>query len=179
MANAAAHHVAVLSPDKDAAEIGKLYALARSSLVGSLRASIECGQKLSAKKTELKHGEWLPWLQSNSETLGMNVDTTPQRLMRLASDSALTQNLDESNAVTVSRKLWGNKPRGAGDGASATPASTDAKTQLIGALARVADFCGQNEPDAVASSMRPDEVAKLQAHARVIDAWLGKFIGQL
>ncbi|NLS68164.1 hypothetical protein E3H11_04350 [Bradyrhizobium brasilense] len=76
-----------------------------------MRYSIAAGEALIAKKAELGHGAWLPWLRDNAETLGMNVASTPQRLMKLAkehSNSALTQNLDEATAAAISRKKWGN-----------------------------------------------------------------------
>jgi hypothetical protein len=52
-------------------------------------------------------------------------------------------------------------------------------TELIGALGRVAEFCEQNDPADVAAGVLPEEVAALQAHERVIDAWLERFIAAL
>lgn len=97
------------SADKDAAEIGRLYQLSRTSLLHSMKYAVECGLALIGKKTSMQHGEWLPWLKENADALGMNIISTPQRLMKLAGNSALTQNLDESTAVAISRNLWGNK----------------------------------------------------------------------
>jgi hypothetical protein len=94
--------------DEDAVQIGWLYQTARSSLVNSLKYSVECGQRLIAKKKDMKHGEWLPWLKANDETLGFKDDSTAQRLMKLASNPASTRDLTEGAAVTASRKLWGN-----------------------------------------------------------------------
>jgi hypothetical protein len=44
----------VMPPDDDAAEIGRLYQLARTSLFGSVSYAIECGHRLIAKKAALK-----------------------------------------------------------------------------------------------------------------------------
>jgi phage N-6-adenine-methyltransferase len=95
--------------DQDAAEIGWLYRAARISLVNSVKYSVECGQRLAAKKGALKHGEWLPWLEANAETLGFENRRTASRLMGFASNGALASHLDEAAAVTASRQLWGHK----------------------------------------------------------------------
>jgi hypothetical protein len=181
MANAAVADrtgVTLIKPDKDANEIGRLYRLASGSLVESMRHAFECGKKLAKKRADLKHGEWLPWLEANADALGFENRRTASRLIGLA-EGTPAPHLDEATAASVSRKLWGHKSREAGNGTAAPATTVEAKTQLIAALARVADFCGQNDPTTVASGMQPDEVATLQSHARVIDAWLGKFIGQL
>jgi hypothetical protein len=102
--------VTIIRPgDADAVEIGRLYGLAKGSLVDSVKYAVECGQKLIAKKETLKHGEWLPWIKANVCVLGFETDRTAQRLIGLASNPTLTSDLDEAVAVTVSRKLWGNK----------------------------------------------------------------------
>jgi N6-adenosine-specific RNA methylase IME4 len=97
-----------ISPDKDAAEIGDLYRKARGSLLESIRFAIKCGERLKAKKDSLGYGKWMPWLRANADALGMNITSTPQRLMKLAGDSASTQNLDEDGALAISRRIWGN-----------------------------------------------------------------------
>jgi hypothetical protein len=98
----------IIKPDKDAAEIGEFYRKARGSLIESISYAIACGERLKAKKDSLSYGEWLPWLRANADVLGMNVTSTPQRLMKLAADSASTRNLDEAGALAISRQLWGN-----------------------------------------------------------------------
>jgi len=98
--------------DPVAVEIGRLYRLAKRSLVDSVKHAVECGQKLIAQKENLKHGEWLPWLQDNADVLGFAHDSTAQRLMKLVSNPALARDLDETSAVTMSRKLWGHNVRG-------------------------------------------------------------------
>src|SRR5436309_2020883 len=75
--------------DQDAVEIGKLYQLAHGSLVASVKYSVECGQRLIQKKAGLKHGQWLPWLEANIETLGFNTLRTAQLLMKGAANTKL------------------------------------------------------------------------------------------
>ena len=103
------HDPEIIPPgDPEAIEIGKLYHLARTSLVGSIRYCIECGHKLIAKKETLNYGEWLPWLRDNEEALGFK-RRAAQLLMKTASNAQLTAYLDEATAAAISRKLWGNE----------------------------------------------------------------------
>jgi hypothetical protein len=77
--------LALIKPDKDAAEIGELFCNARGSLIDSVRFAIECGRRLIAKKAQLKeqfgHGSWLPWLADNADVLGFTTRQTASRLM--------------------------------------------------------------------------------------------------
>ena len=59
-------HIAGEIVDNDAIEIGQLYQKAGHSLVDSVKYQIECGHRLSEKKATMKHGQWLPWLESNT-----------------------------------------------------------------------------------------------------------------
>ena len=68
-----------------------------------------------------------------------------------------------------------DKPRGT----AGTGENDIAVSQLTGAMGRVAKFCETNDPKHVAKIIRPDEIAALQSHARVIVAWLGQFTAQL
>jgi len=53
------------------------------------------------------HGEWLPWLEENEQVLGFG-DVTARRMIRVAeANQSLTHNLDDSEALTISRQLWG------------------------------------------------------------------------
>jgi hypothetical protein len=61
--------VAILKPDRDAIAIGKLWRKACQTLVESTCYYIECGRRLTEKKDELGHGNWLPWLADNAEVL--------------------------------------------------------------------------------------------------------------
>lgn len=98
--------------DRDAVEIGGLYEKARTSLVDSVKHQIECGLRLNAKKEELGHGAWLPWLKTNAHVLGFKTDRTAQMLMKAAKgvedNPKLTSDLDEVQAAQISRKVWGN-----------------------------------------------------------------------
>ena len=116
--------------DSDAAEIGELYRTGKLSLVDSINRFIEAGQRLKAKKDSLPYGEWLPWLRANVDVLGMNVTSTPQRLMKLAADSAYTRNLDEAGALAISRELWGNSDSDTPDDRNNTADNTDLDSLL-------------------------------------------------
>jgi ParB family chromosome partitioning protein len=95
--------------DDDAAEIGHLYRRARSSIVDSVRYWIEAGQRLAKKKAELAHGEWLPWLAANEDTLGFK-ERTAQLLIRGAerANTKLTADLSETEFLQINRIIWGN-----------------------------------------------------------------------
>src|SRR5260370_32439515 len=95
--------------DRDAVAIGKLWRAACTSLVDSGKYYIECGQKLEAKKSTLKHGEWLPWLAAHADALGFDTPRTAQLLIKGASNAKPASYLaDETNATDISRKLWGH-----------------------------------------------------------------------
>src|SRR4029077_18924369 len=92
------------APELDAIEIGALYHKARESIVDSVKYLIECGKRLRDKRKSLQHGEWLPWLAANAEVLGMNVTSTPQRLMKLATKFGVDAEFDETEAIEWSRQ---------------------------------------------------------------------------
>jgi len=102
--------LAVMKPkaDPDAVEIGKLWRKACSSLVESSKYYLECGRKLAEKKATLKHGEWLPWLADNTDVLGFDTPQTGGKLMKAAKLNAGVQIESESDAVEVSRTMWGH-----------------------------------------------------------------------
>jgi hypothetical protein len=81
----------ILAPqDGDAIQIGDLYRKGKSSMMDSVRYLIEAGQRLGAKKDSLDHGQWLPWLEANADTLGFNSPRTAQLLMRGAEKAKST-----------------------------------------------------------------------------------------
>jgi hypothetical protein len=47
--------------------IGELYRDARTSMAESVRHLVEAGHRLIAKKAEVDHGQWLPWLEANAD----------------------------------------------------------------------------------------------------------------
>jgi Protein of unknown function (DUF3102) len=98
--------------DQDAASIGHLYREGCRGMVGSIRCMVEAGQRLAAKKAELGHGRWMPWLRDNAEVLGFQ-DRTARLLMRAADQIGIQMpNLTEDQALEISRQIWGNRPRG-------------------------------------------------------------------
>src|SRR5262245_9969677 len=109
--NAIVKQTQILPPQDSAAiEIGDLYRRGKSSMVDSVRYLIEAGQRLTAKKDSLKHGEWLPWLEANADALGFDNRSTAQRLMNAAkrANGALTHHLNEEQAAVIGREIWGN-----------------------------------------------------------------------
>jgi ParB family chromosome partitioning protein len=98
--------------DKDAVQIGELYCKARASVADSVRYLIEAGQCLAKKKEELGHGNWLPWLEANADVLGMNIESTPQRLMKAAAKFSASAEYGEDEVLLISREIWGHNVRG-------------------------------------------------------------------
>jgi hypothetical protein len=81
-----------------AEEIGGLFKKANGSL-------LECGHRLLAKRTSMQHGEWLPWLEANSEILGFG-ERTAQLLIKAAKTfPQLTSDLPDAE---LNRLIWGN-----------------------------------------------------------------------
>ena len=78
--------------------IGGLFRKANGSL-------LECGHRLLAKRISMQHGEWLPWLEANSEILGFG-ERTAQLLIKAAKTSPqLTSDLPDAE---LNRLIWGN-----------------------------------------------------------------------
>jgi phage N-6-adenine-methyltransferase len=102
--------------DRDAIEIGQLYLKARNSIIEGVRYADEVGRRLLAKKDRLGHGQWLPWLAAHRDDLGFS-ERASQWLMAgskwLAANPQLTTDLNETTALEISRRFWGNlKVRG-------------------------------------------------------------------
>jgi N6-adenosine-specific RNA methylase IME4 len=96
--------------DADAAAIGELYRRSRTSIIDSVRFSIECGTRLHAKKDSLPHGTWLPWLSANADVLRFESRFTAAKLMGFARKCAAAAHFDlnDATAITYSRQLWGH-----------------------------------------------------------------------
>jgi len=96
--------------DGDAIAIGALYQRSNSSLADAVMARLECGQRLAEKKASMKHGEWLPWLESNAGALGFSTRATAARLIKAAGANVKPAlHLDESAALKLSRQMWGHE----------------------------------------------------------------------
>src|SRR5258708_28452432 len=95
--------------DLDAFTIGSLYRRSRVSLVESTKLLIEAGQRLAAKKAQLDHGQWLPWLETNADILGFETRMTASRLMKAARKCNVNDTFNEENAILLNRTIWGNE----------------------------------------------------------------------
>ncbi len=125
--------------DNDAVEIGALYQKAGRSLVDSVKYQIECGQRLTEKKATMKHGQWLPWLDSNLAVLGFSTRQTAAKLMKTVANGTSTLHLDPPEAVKISRQTWGNSTTRAtaqtGDNEWFTPTEIlDAAREVLGQI---------------------------------------------
>jgi hypothetical protein len=124
--------------DQDALQIGALYEKARTSLVDSVRYQIECGQRLAEKKAGMPHGEWLPWLEENSDVLGFTSRRTAAMLIKAANGKPASH-LDTAQAVQISRATWGHADtialKWTGDPESFTPTNyIEAAREVMGAI---------------------------------------------
>lgn len=98
----------VSKPTNDAAEIGALYRRARGSMVEGVKYLLEAGARLHAKKSELPHGAWYPWLTANADVLGFKDPSIASRLMRAAKSCAGARFDDETKALEICRSIWGH-----------------------------------------------------------------------
>lgn len=79
---------------------------AQEAMQSSLAHALRCGELLNQAKSQLKHGDWLPWLASNCEFS----DRTARAYMRVArnqselSKSATIANLTFTNALGLLAK---------------------------------------------------------------------------
>lgn len=100
----------ITKTDADAKKIGDLYHRAKRGAVESVRLLLQAGSRLAKKKAELGHGEWLPWIEANEDTLGFK-EQAAQRLIRAASKYVVNDGFDDDRAVAISREIWGNTPK--------------------------------------------------------------------
>jgi hypothetical protein len=95
--------------DQDAIIIGSLYRKGQAAILDSVKYYLQAGRKLTQKKDSLPHGKWVPWLRGNADVLGFRHRTTASRLMKAAAaNDASTHHLNDSEAIRIDRKLWGN-----------------------------------------------------------------------
>jgi hypothetical protein len=97
--------------DKDAIAIGNLCEKAKGSLVDAVKYLIEAGEKLTRKKAELNHGEWMPWLKENVDVLGFG-HPTATRMMKAAGKYCAGATFTETEASQISKNIWGHTKAG-------------------------------------------------------------------
>ena len=70
----------------------------------SLDACAAAGWKISKtlKKATTTHGQWLLWLVANEGVLGFSSRKTAAKLMKVASNGALTPHLEADEAAQIS-----------------------------------------------------------------------------
>jgi hypothetical protein len=95
--------------DGDAVAFGELYARSNSSFVDAVQLRLQCGQGLAEKKATMAHGEWQPWMNVNESTLGFGERTAQMLMKAAASNTKLAADLDEQDALSLSRRMWGHK----------------------------------------------------------------------
>jgi N6-adenosine-specific RNA methylase IME4 len=97
--------------DTDAARIGDLYRRGKSCMVDSVRYLLEAGSALIAKQDAMAHGQWIPWLKENAQTLGFASRYTAAKLMSAArkhSKCVVDGTFAEEQALQINRETWGN-----------------------------------------------------------------------
>ena len=98
-----------LADDLSPQAIGGLFQKAHSTHVDMVRLLVQCGRSLIGKRESLPHGQWLPWLENNRETLGFG-ELTAQRLMK-AANTSLAKDLEPAEALRINRQIWGHAPK--------------------------------------------------------------------
>lgn len=94
--------------DRDAAEIGELYAKSNEGVVQAVLDRLACGNLLRAKKGSLAHGEWGEWLRKNEKVLGFAQSAANKMMAAAARYSELATNLSPEMAQKISRAMWGH-----------------------------------------------------------------------
>ena len=84
-------------------EINSEYRKAKSSMVDSVNYILNVGRMLEDKKTELGHGNFIPWVAKECDFS----QAAANKMMRSYRNSYLTTNLTEDDAITISRLTWG------------------------------------------------------------------------
>jgi len=92
--------------------LAALYVRAKGSAVDSVKYFIECGIKLKAVKDSLTHGKWIPWLEENKEVLGFKERASRYLLKAAERYRQSTADLEESEALQMSRRIWDNDATG-------------------------------------------------------------------
>ena len=76
-------------------------------MIDGLKYYVECGIRLKAVKGSMPHGQWISWLETNEEMLGFG-ERHAQRLLKVASKATLASDLEDTEALEISRLLWGH-----------------------------------------------------------------------
>lgn len=116
----------LLPNDADALEIAGLYAHARNTFVDSVAALLIVGARLIRKRDICEHGEWLPWLENNRDTLGFGQRVAYKLIAGAEKNANLPSRatLEPPQALAISRQIWGNhnhRAEGTGDNEWYTP----------------------------------------------------------
>jgi phage N-6-adenine-methyltransferase len=103
---------------QDACEINREHKLARHSAENFVQHSIRCGELLTAKKAELRHGEFKPWIAANCEFSYQSA----ARYMQVAEKKSLTRETFESLREALGQSSATLALKHTGDEESYTPA---------------------------------------------------------
>lgn len=136
-----------------AKSIGERYQLARTTQLQTIQYLVQCGEHLQAQKAALPHGEWLLWVRQHQHLLGFD-DRMARRMMEAARivKSDVTTDLDETAALQISRRVWGNEPQVA-ELAERPPGAYLARFVIWTAKHSVDEFLGQADPAAVQAAL--------------------------
>lgn len=84
-----------------AAQINERHGTAVRHAQSAIEAAIECGRLLTAAKTQVPHGEWLPWIEDNLSFAPRQA----QKYMRVAQHAAELPNATSKSYLTIDRAL--------------------------------------------------------------------------
>lgn len=99
-------------------QINLEHRLANSKAAEAVQHATNCGLMLLQVKASLKHGEWLPWINSEIESGRLLVgDRQARRYMQLASNRTRESNLPEAPSIRAALELLTDKPEAPEQGA--------------------------------------------------------------
>lgn len=118
-----------------AAQINAEYLKAKTSMVDSANHILSVGRMLAEKKSELGHGNFIPWVEAECEF----EPRAAQRMMKAFQKASPATHLTETDALQISRETWDHSvthgTQGTGENEWYTPAQyIDAARLVLGEI---------------------------------------------
>lgn len=145
--------------------IGTLYQRAKADFRSSVSLLIECGHELIAAKEAVPFGDWLLWLKAHRDELGF-CDRTARRLMDAASKWTPASDLDDEEALILSRKIWGHEPP--------VPMEAEVFSQAFKRLNNWGQWVAKHPVHEVINEVTAEEARQIERIASETSAWLAR-----
>ena len=152
---------------------------------GELLRQIESGQGKVNQHTVLRDGADLkqPTRESVATAAGLS-ERQRKAALRVVSvpkeqRDALIESDNPPTVTQLAERGKQSKPKPLHDLEGIDPTHFARATELKGSLSRLADFCGKQDPAAMAKAFKPQEIQAVRQYLTAIEPWLDRFVVNL